>query len=54
MAEARTEILSTIGIGSGINTTKLIDALIDADTAAERESIETGEEQNKARIFNRF
>lgn len=50
MAEARTEILSTIGIGSGINTTKLIDALIDADTAAERESIETGEEQNKARI----
>ncbi len=50
MAEARTEILSTIGVGSGINTTKLIDALIEADTAAERESIESGEEQNKAKI----
>ena len=31
---AKTEILSKIGVGSGLNTTELIDALVEADTAA--------------------
>lgn len=50
MSENRTEILSTIGVGSGINTTKLIDALVDADTAGTKDTIEKGEESAKAKI----
>ena len=29
---AKTEILSKIGVGSGLNTTELIQALVEADT----------------------
>ena len=32
---SKTEILSNIGVGSGINTTELIKALVDADFAKE-------------------
>ena len=36
----KTEILSNLGIGSGINTTELIKALVDADTAPQKENLD--------------
>ena len=33
---AKTEILSKIGVGSGINTNELITALVEADSAAQK------------------
>ena len=36
---SKTEILSNIGVGSGINTTELIKALVDADTAPQKENL---------------
>ena len=42
---AKTEILSKIGVGSGIDTTELIKALVDADTAATKENLDKLEEK---------
>ena len=47
---AGTEILSKIGVGSGLNTTEIIEALVDADSAAQKENIDKLEEDSKARI----
>ena len=41
----KTEILSNLGIGSGINTTELIKALVDADTAPQKENLDNLEEK---------
>ena len=42
---AETEILSKIGVGSGLDTTALIKALVDADSAAETSQLEKDEEK---------
>lgn len=47
---ANTEILSKIGVGSGINTTELIAALVEADSAAEELSIKRIEDEATAKI----
>ena len=47
---AKTEILSKIGVGSGLNTTELIDALVEADTAASKENLNNLEDNAKAKI----
>ncbi len=47
---AGTEILSKIGVGSGLNTTEIIEALVEADSAAQKESLDRLEENNKAKI----
>lgn len=47
---ASTEILSKLGIGSGLNTTELITALVDADSAAAKENLNEIEETSKAKI----
>ena len=47
---AKTEILSKIGVGSGLNTTELIDALVEADTAASKENLKNLEDTAKAKI----
>ena len=44
------EILSNLGIGSGINTTELIKALVDADTAPQKENLDNLEEKTKDKI----
>ena len=46
----KTEILSNIGIGSGINTTELIKALVDADTAPQKANLDNLEEKTKDKI----
>ena len=46
----KTEILSNLGIGSGINTTELIKALVDADTAPQKENLDNLEEKTKDKI----
>ena len=46
----KTEILSNLGIGSGINTTELIKALVDADTAPQKENLDNLEETTKDKI----
>ena len=35
----QTEILSKIGIGSGLNNSEIISALVDAETVVEKEKI---------------
>ena len=45
-----TEILSKIGVGSGLDTTALIKALVDADSAAETSQLEKDEEKTNAKI----
>ena len=47
---AKTEILSKIGVGSGLNTTELIQALVEADTVAATENLDNLEENAKAKI----
>ncbi len=47
---AKTEILSKIGVGSGLNTTELIQALVEADTVAATENLNNLEENAKAKI----
>ncbi len=47
---AKTEILSKIGVGSGLNTTELIQALVEADTVAASENLNDLEENAKAKI----
>jgi len=47
---AGTEILSKIGVGSGMNTTEIIEALVDADSAATKENLDNLEESTKAKI----
>ncbi len=47
---AETEILSKIGVGSGLDTTALIKALVDADSAAETSQLEKDEEKTNAKI----
>lgn len=47
---AGTEILSKIGVGSGLNTTELIEALVDADSIAQKEALDKSEESYKAKI----
>ena len=44
------EILSKLGIGSGINTTELITALVDADSAGQKSNLDQIEESSKAKI----
>ena len=44
------EILSHLGVGSGINTTALIDSLVDADTAGVKEDIINKTEKFEAEI----
>ena len=46
----KTEILSNLGIGSGINTNELIKALVDADTAPQKENLDNLEEKTKDKI----
>mgnify|MGYP001447965529 CR=1 FL=1 len=46
----KTEILSNIGVGSGINTTELIKALVDADTAPQKSNLDNLEEKTKDKI----
>ena len=47
---AKTEILSKIGVGSGLNTTELIQALVEADTTAAKENLKNLEDTAKAKI----
>ena len=47
---AKTEILSKIGVGSGINTNELITALVEADSAAQKESLDSLEEKTQGQI----
>ena len=47
---AKTEILSKIGVGSGLNTTELIEALVEADTVSAKENLDNLEERSKAQI----
>ncbi len=47
---SKTEILSNIGVGSGINTTELIKALVDADTAPQKENLNKLEERRRTQF----
>jgi len=47
---AKTEILSKIGVGSGINTNELITALVEADSAAQKKNLDNLEENTKGKI----
>ncbi len=47
---AEQDILSKIGVGSGLDTTALIQALVDADSAPQKESLERDEEDTEAKI----
>ncbi len=47
---AGTEILSKIGVGSGLNTSEIIEALVEADSAAQKNSLDKMEEDSKAKI----
>ena len=46
----KTEILSKLNVGSGIDTTELIKALVDADTAPQKENLDNLEEKTKDKI----
>ena len=48
-----TEILSKIGIGSGLNNTEIISAIVEAETIAEQEKInkDQAEFENKISAF---
>lgn len=45
-----TEVLSKIGIGSGLNNTDIIKAIVDAETVAEKEKIEQDEAEYESKI----
>ena len=47
---AGTEILSKIGVGSGLNTTELISALVEAETVSAKEGLEDEVEKSNATI----
>ena len=47
---AKAEILSKIGVGSGLDTNALIEALVEADTVASKENLDKLEENAKAKI----
>ncbi len=47
---AGTEILSKIGVGSGMNTTEIIEALVESDSAASKQNLDKLEEESKAKI----
>ena len=47
----KTEILSNLGIGSGINTTELIKALVDADTAPQKENLDNLEDATNPQLL---
>ncbi len=47
---AQTEILSKIGVGSGLDTSALIEALVEADTVAQKENLDKLEENAKNKI----
>ena len=47
---AKTEILSKIGVGSGLDTSALIEALVEADTVAQKENLDKLEENAKNKI----
>ena len=47
---SKPEILSHLGVGSGINTTALIDSLVKAETAGVQEDIENKTEKFEAEI----
>ena len=42
---AKTEILSKIGVGSGLDTSALIEALVEADTVAQKENLDKLEDR---------
>ena len=44
------EILSKLGVGSGLDTTALVDSLVQAETAGTRESLEIAEEKYNTQI----
>ena len=44
------EILTKLGIGSGINTTELIDTLVRAETDGIKESLDNRETEYKTKI----
>ena len=44
------EILSKLGVGSGLDTTALVDSLVQAETAGTRESLEIAEEKFNTQI----
>ena len=44
-----TEVLSKIGIGSGLNNTDIIKAIVDAETVAEKEKIEKDEAEYESK-----
>ena len=47
---AGTEILSKIGVGSGLNTTEIIEALVESDSAASKENLDKLEESQRPRF----
>ena len=44
------EILSKLGVGSGLDTTALVDSLVQAETAGTRESLDIAEEKYNTQI----
>ena len=48
--DSKPEILSHLGVGSGINTTALIESLVNAETAGIAEDIEQKNEKFEAEI----
>ena len=50
MAGLETDIISKLGVGSGLDTTSIIKALVDADTLPQKENIEKTEELYNAKI----
>ena len=46
----RPEILTKLGVGSGIDTTALIEALVNSETSGTQEQLDNKEKQYKAEI----
>ena len=46
------EILTNLGIGSGINTTKLIESLVNAETEGPQAALENKEEEYTPKLFS--
>ena len=51
MTSIKPEILSKLGVGSGLDTTALVDSLVEAETAGSRESLEIAEKKYKLLTF---
>lgn len=50
MTSIKPEILSKLGVGSGLDTTALVDSLVEAETAGSRESLEIAEKKYNTEI----